>query len=155
MDAALARCERPLGRKAAAHGSLEPLREKLYDTMWENAGIMRSSTGLRTALADLRSIDAELDAHSLADSNRAFNLSWHDWMNLKSLVETSRAIAQAALVREDSRGAHFREDFPECGPLERSAYTSVRLVHQALEVSMRPVAFTRVKPGETLLRDAA
>jgi fumarate reductase flavoprotein subunit len=155
IDAARECCERPMGKKTGAHGGLEALREKLYDTMWENAGIMRSSTGLQSALADLRSIDAELDAHALSDSNRAFNLSWHDWMNLKSLIETSRVIAQAALARTDSRGAHFREDFPECGPLERSAYTSARLNGEALEISMKPVAFTRVRPGETLLREAA
>ena len=73
-------------------------------------------------------------------------------MNLKSLVETSQAIAAAALARQDSRGAHFRSDFPEAGPLEQSAYTSVRLAGDALEIAMKPVAFSRVRPGETLLR---
>ena len=48
-------------------------------------------------------------------------------MNLKSLVAVSRAITAAAIAREDSRGAHFRSDFPEAGPLETSAFTSIRL----------------------------
>jgi len=155
MDAARARCERPMRGRAAAHGALEALREALYATMWEKAGIIRDAAGLQSALAELRSIDSELDAHALSDANRAFNLSWHDWMNLKNLVETSRVIVQAALAREDSRGAHFREDFPECGPLEKSAYTSARLQGEAPEISMKPVAFTRVRPGESLLREAA
>ena len=77
-------------------------------------------------------------------------------MNLKSLVQVSRVIAEAALAREDSRGAHFRSDFPEAGPLETSAYTSVTLnPGGTLDIAMKPVVFTRVKPGHTLLRDAA
>jgi fumarate reductase flavoprotein subunit len=64
-------------------------------------------------------------------------------------------IAAAARAREDSRGAHFREDFPQPGALERSAYTSARLTDAALEIASKPVAFTRVRPGETLLKDAA
>jgi len=71
-------------------------------------------------------------------------------------VQVSRVISEAALAREDSRGAHFRSDFPQAGPLESSAYTSVTMnAAGALEIAMKPVAFTRVKPGETLLRDAA
>jgi fumarate reductase flavoprotein subunit len=72
-------------------------------------------------------------------------------LNLKSLTETSRVIAQAALARDDSRGAHYREDFPEAGPLETSSYTSARFAGARLEIGMTPVAFTRVRPGETIL----
>ena len=63
--------------------------------------------------------------------------------------------AALEMLRNDSRGAHFRADFPESGPLEQSAFTSARLNGDALEISMKPVAFTRVKPGESLLREAA
>ena len=77
-------------------------------------------------MSELNALESELNDTGIADANRAFNLTWHDWLNLKSLVQTSRVIAEAALARTDSRGAHFREDFPEAGPLEQSAYTSVR-----------------------------
>ncbi|HSA88812.1 MAG TPA: succinate dehydrogenase/fumarate reductase flavoprotein subunit, partial [Burkholderiales bacterium] len=131
--------------------SLEPIREKLYDIMWEKVGIIRDATGLLEAQADLNALERALDGHSLPGGERAFNLAWHDWLNLKSLVAVSRAIAAAAIARRDSRGAHFRSDFPESGPLEQSAFTSIR---NGI-VSMKPVAFTRVAPGETLLRHVA
>ena len=156
IDAAVAHCERPLRAKGGVHGSLEPLREKLFDLMWDKVGISREAAPLGEALATLKDIDAELAAHALTDHQRAFNLSWHDWMNLKSLVEVSCVITEAALAREDSRGAHFRADFPQAGPLETSAYTSVTLeAAGTLKIAMKPVAFTRVKPGQTLLRDSA
>jgi fumarate reductase flavoprotein subunit len=157
IDAAIARCEQPLRAKGGAHGNLEPLRETLFDLMWEKVGIIRDAQGLKDALGVLSGFDSELDAYTLADHSRAFNLSWHDWMNLKSLVQVSRVIAEAALAREDSRGAHFRADFPKAGALETSTYTSVRQADAGgrLAIDMKPVAFTRVKPGQTLIRDAA
>jgi fumarate reductase flavoprotein subunit len=146
LDAAVQACEQPFGKNAK--GDLNALREALYDIMWDRVGIIRDATGLAAATRELAALETALAAHGLADHNRAFNLTWHDWMNLKSLVAVSRAITAAALAREDSRGAHYRADFPESGPLERSSFTSLRA---DLRVSMKPVAFTRVRPGETLL----
>jgi fumarate reductase flavoprotein subunit len=119
--------------------------------MWDKVGIIRDAAGLREAQADLSALDRALDGYALPTAERAFNLTWHDWLNLKSLVAVSRAIAAAAIARRDSRGAHFRSDFPEPGPLEQSAFTSIR----DGVVTMKPVAFTRVAPGDTLLRHVA
>jgi fumarate reductase flavoprotein subunit len=155
IDAAVERCETPFRKKSAAARSLEPVREKLFDIMWERVGIIREAAGLAAAQGELARLDAELDAHALSDANRAFNLTWHDWLNLKSLAAVSRAIASAAIAREDSRGAHFRSDFPETGALGQSAFTSIALDDSKFHIRMKPVAFTRVKPGQSLLKNAA
>ena len=149
IEAAIARCETPFTNLRPI--DLEALRERLYETMWQRVGIVRDAGGLESALADLQSIEAELNAGSLPDRERAFNLTWHDWLNLGSLTEVSRVIATAALARRDSRGAHYRADFPETGSLEESAYSSYR--DGAL--TMKPVVFSRVKPGRSLLENAA
>ena len=150
IDATIAVCESPFRNKASS--GLEALREKLYEIMWEKVGIARDAGGLSEAARELAALETELDAQGLGDHDRAFNLTWHDWMNLKSLVAVSRAIAAAAAARQDSRGAHFRSDCPDTGPLEQSAFTSLRA---DLDVSMKPVAFTRVRPGQTLLENVA
>jgi len=149
VDEAIRRCEHPFARKP---GNLEALRERLYDVMWEKAGIIRDARGLAEAASELSGIDAALDETGLGNADRAFNLAWHDWLNLKSLVGVSRLICAAALAREDSRGAHYREDYPETGSLESSAFTSIAADGR---VVMKPVAFTRVRPGESLLKNAA
>jgi len=152
LEAGVARCEPKMG---GAHGALEAIRERLYGLMWDKVGIIRERASLEAALGELDALAGELDATGIPDANRAFNLTWHDWLNLKSLVQTSRVIAQAAAAREDSRGAHFREDFPSSGPLETSSFTSARLDGDRLALEMKPVAFTRVKPGESLLTPRA
>ena len=145
-------CEPKISR---THGSLEPLRERLYEVMWEKVGIIRDAAGLRTALQDLDALEDELKDTGIADADRAFNLSWHDWLNLKNLVQTSRVIAEAALARTDSRGAHYREDFPETGPLEQSAFTSATANASEIEIRMKPVMFSLVRPGGSLIRNHA
>ena len=127
------------------------MREKLYDVMWDKVGIVRDGAGLKAAQAELATLEADLEAYRVPSGDRAFNMTWHDWLNLKSLVAASRAIALAAEARRDSRGAHYRADFPECGSLASSSFTSITNG----TVSMKPVAFTRVAPGQTLLRNVA
>ena len=102
--------------------------------------------------AELR---AQLDGIGVADDDRAYNLTWHDWMNLANLIRVSQVITQAALAREDSRGAHFRADFPDTGDLPTSTYTVVRMHGDEIALSREPVRFTRVRPGESLLKAAA
>jgi fumarate reductase flavoprotein subunit len=149
IDAAVEACEKPFRKSTPS--AIHPIRERLYDVMWEQVGIIRDGAGLAQAQRELAGLEAELESCGMADGNRAFNLTWHDWLNLKSLVSVSRAIADAALARTDSRGAHYRSDFPLTGPLEQWAFTSIR----DGRLTMKPVRFTRVRPGESLLKDAA
>ncbi len=132
-------------------GDLNGLRERLLDIMWEDVGVMRTAEGLQRGLSRLTDLEAELLETGLADQDRVFNLTWHDWLNLRSLVEVSEAITRAALARENSRGAHYREDFPEAGDLESSCFTLVSRAGETLSVEQTPVAFTIVKPGESLI----
>ena len=94
--------------------------------MWENVGILRDAAGSRRRSASWTRSNRRSMRCGLAGTTRAFNLTWHDWMNLESLITVSRAIAAPRPARTDSRGAHFRADFPESGPLESSAFTSIR-----------------------------
>ena len=152
IEAAMARCRWPLSRP---EGDINGIRERLYDLMWDDVGIVRNAAGLQRAAGALDELEARLDETGVAQTDLAFNLTWHDWLNLKNLILVSKAIRFAALGREDSRGAHFREDFPEVRDLENSRYTCVTWQDTHFDISMRPVRFTRVKPGETLLNEPA
>ncbi len=150
LSAEVDRAETPFRRKG---GDLNGLRERLLDMMWDDVGIIRERAGLQRAFGALAQLEDELLAVGVADDDRAFNLTWSDWLNLRSQIEISKVIAHAALKRENSRGAHFRSDFPEPGDLATSRFTIVRQREGRLEVSDAPVEFTIVKPGETLLKE--
>lgn len=150
IDATLERAMHPFDKP---QGDLLDMRERLEDIMWDDVGIIRDPERLNRARQSLADLEAELNVIGVATSDRAFNLTWHDWLNLDSLILVSKSITEAALARENSRGAHYREDFPEEGDLESSYFTTARLDDGKIEVSTSPVEFTRVKPGKTLIRE--
>lgn len=148
IEAGIERAERPFRVPA---GELHRLREALWSTMWNDVGVLRNAESLERGLAKLTEYAEALQQTGLADCDRTFNLSWHDWLNMDSLITVSEVIARAALVREESRGAHYREDFPETGDLNGSAFTRVARDGEGTVVTMVPVMFDIVRPGETLI----
>jgi fumarate reductase flavoprotein subunit len=132
-------------------GDINALRDCLLDLMWAGVGVLRDANGITQAQTELASLKAELQTTGLSDDNRVFNLSWHDWLNLHSLIEVSEVIAAAALSRENSRGAHYREDFPQVGSLEESYFTIACRDRDEVKVERQAVDFSIVKPGESLI----
>jgi fumarate reductase flavoprotein subunit len=152
IEAGAARVTRPFdaGARGPATG-LSDIRTRLHDLMWDDVGIFRDAASLARASGGLEELDARLDATGVADGQRAFNLTWHDWINLKNLVLVSQAIRGAAEQREDSRGAHYRNDHPDVRDLENSRYTTVRIDGARFDYGTRPVVFNRVRPGQSLI----
>ncbi|MGC6411362.1 MAG: L-aspartate oxidase [Candidatus Puniceispirillaceae bacterium] len=128
-----------------------PLRKNLQDLMWEDVGVMRTGTGMTRALGRIEAVSDALMQVGVDASNLAFNLTWHDWLNLRSLCDISEVITKAGLARENSRGAHYREDFPESGDMHTSDFTIARLKDDIVHVDREPVQFTIVSPGNTIL----
>jgi len=134
---------------------VQPLRNHLQEVMWEDVGVLRTKAGLQRGIERISAAAKGLQNVGLLSGNLAFNLTWHDWLNMASLCDVSQVIAKAALERENSRGAHFREDFPDEGDLDASYYTVARQLGDTVAVTRAPVDFTIVKPGETVLPDGA
>lgn len=123
------------------------------DIMWDDVGILRTGERLHQGLEKLASLKSELLDTGLANDNRVFNLSWHDWLNLQSLIDVSEVVASAALSRENSLGAHFREDYTSIGSLDNSYFTVATRMRDEIEINKSPVVFSIVKPGESLIDD--
>jgi succinate dehydrogenase/fumarate reductase flavoprotein subunit len=109
LAAARARDLAPLAR---ARGE-DPfaLRTAIQDEMWEHAGLVRDAIGLQQAVARLREIEARC-GDVAAPAGRPWNLAWQEALNVRNLALVARLTAEAALYRTESRGSHFRRDFP-------------------------------------------
>ena len=152
LAAEIARAVHPLTRKVAP---VQPLRHELQDAMWEDVGVMRTRAGMERGLTRIAEISDELMDVGVSADNLAFNLSWHDWLNMRSLCDISEVITKAGLARENSRGAHYREDFPETGDLDASYFTVAQQRGTVVYVERQSVEFSIVRPGETILPDGA
>ena len=155
MNAVMASIEQHELPLRAVQGDIESVRDALADCMWNEVGISRNKENLLQARSRLDQLTAELNQIGVGGDSREFNLTWQDWMNLRNLILVSRSINEAALARENSRGSHYREDFPQSGALEGSYYTVVGLREGQLKIENRQVIFTRVQPGETMLVEAS
>lgn len=147
---ALDRAFSPIGRPS---GDLPEIRESLMETMWNDVGILRTGEGLARAATALDGLAAAVMQCGVPEGDRRYNLTWMDRLNLENLILVSRAVCAAAIARTDSRGAHFREDHPTTSELETSRYTVVRMRDEQIDIGTEPVAFTRVVPGQTLIKD--
>jgi fumarate reductase flavoprotein subunit len=129
----------------AAGPDLYDLQAELRDVMWERAGLVRDGEGLAAALAAIDRVEAGLDAVGVR-GDPALNTAWQDWLGLRNQALAARLIVRSALERRESRGAHFRRDFPapSTGPI-----VSVRVRRGAggPVVTTAPVAFTRAAPA--------
>jgi succinate dehydrogenase/fumarate reductase flavoprotein subunit len=132
----------PLERRG---GDLYALQRELRQVMWERAGLVRDGDGLRAAAETAGRIAEDL-ARVGVPGGAAFNLAWQDWINLTNQAAVARLIIASALARTESRGAHYRNDFP--APSTAPLYT-VRVQSRAGETAVwtEPVALTRATPA--------
>jgi fumarate reductase flavoprotein subunit len=151
IEQSLLEHQEPLNK---APGDIEFIRDELADCMWDQVGILRNQADLEAARIRLNKLDDILHTMGVGETNRAFNLTWQDWMNLRNLILVSKTVVEAALARENSRGAHYREDYPEEGDLETSFFTAVHMKGEQLVIEKCPVTFSMVRPGETILVEA-
>ncbi len=87
------------------------VQQDLQETMQKLAGIVRREDELRQALTELELLEQRSKQVAVMGS-REYNGGWHTALDLENLLTVSWMVARAALERKESRGAHFREDFP-------------------------------------------
>ena len=83
--------------------TIKTLTKRLREIMWNNVGIIRSKRSLEFALKELENIKLEIDHRTSINE---------DTIEFNNMVEVSKLITKAALIRKESRGTHFREDYP-------------------------------------------
>ena len=91
------------------------IQHELQDRMQDLVGIVRNEADMRTALEHIQAL-TQRAARVGVSGNREYNPGWHTALDLGNLLTVAGAVTLAAIERKESRGAHFREDFPEKDP---------------------------------------
>ncbi len=121
------------------------VRHEIQQIMWNNVLALRDKTTLTTAVQKLSAIRAEkLPRLALSSSTRAYNLEWMVALEAEFMVDVSESIARAALARQESRGAHYRADFPAEDNEKWLRSIFVRQEGGDIELETRPVALEHV-----------
>ena len=139
-----ARLERIKGRKKGLRPRM--LQKQLQETMSRQCSVYRDATGLQTAIRSVRDLLGRLEEVSLENRGNRFNTDLTDCLELEYLLHLAEAILVSAEARRESRGAHFREDYPERDDQNWLKHTLVRKAGEGLQISYKPVRITRFQP---------
>jgi len=88
------------------------IQKDLQELMQDNVGIVRTESEMQYALGHLQQLKEQAN-HAAVTGNREYNPVWHTTIDLRNLLTVSEAITRAGIERKESRGAQFREDYPE------------------------------------------
>jgi succinate dehydrogenase / fumarate reductase, flavoprotein subunit len=136
------------GSERVAH-----VRAEMQATMDVNAQVYRTEASLKQALSDLSGLKARYARVTVQDKGRRYNTDLLEAVELGFLLDLAEVLVVSALARAESRGGHFREDYPTRDDVNFMRHTmAYRVVSSAGEPEIRldykPVTMTRYKPME-------
>jgi succinate dehydrogenase / fumarate reductase flavoprotein subunit len=109
-------------------------------------GIFRTKESMATARSKVRELQQRAAAVTVQDKGRVFNTDLIQALELQCLVELAETIVAGAFAREESRGAHYRSDFPARNDDAWLRHTLTRRTAGGVNVSYAPVTVTRFHP---------
>jgi succinate dehydrogenase / fumarate reductase flavoprotein subunit/fumarate reductase flavoprotein subunit len=128
------------------------LRDYLKVLMWEKAGLVRHASDLDRAQQALALLHDKA-RHVHVSGTPRLNAEWQEWLNLDSLLTVSDLIVASALQRRESRGAHFRSDYPETDNRRYLQNVYAQRQGEGMRLWMEPVQFTRLHPPASATTD--
>ena len=142
-------------RKSKGKEKVAVLRKELQDTMDKNAQVYRTEESLNEALAKIAELRGRYEHISVQDKGQRFNTDLLEAIELGFLLDLAEVLAYTALERRESRGGHFREDYPERNDkkfmLHSMAYLSDKPAKKPgdnIKVDWKPVTVTNYQPME-------
>ena len=120
--------------------------EKIREIMAEYVGVARHKDGLSTAMGKIKSIRENEAKNLRVPAGRRFNLSWIDAIQVPYMLDVCEMIIASAIARTESRGAHYRDDFPETKP-EWLKHVRISKADSRMEIDSVPVVITSFNPA--------
>lgn len=143
VAASVARTYAPLGREGVSPFAVT---RALKELMWEDCGVVRSREGLLRAQAQLAELEEQASRIGVPGP-ATVNFGWQEALDVVNQLTIARLVVEAALVREESRGAHYRADFPERDDARWLRSIVEQRGPDGLPViRFDPVALTRLQP---------
>ena len=122
------------------------LRQEMQKVMTEYCTVFRNGQGMGKALETIRDLKRRYEAVVVDNRGRCFNTDLLEALELESLLHLAETIVVSAVAREESRGAHYREDFPERDDAQWLKHTLVQKTANGPRLFYKPVTVTRFEP---------
>ncbi|MEZ0360367.1 MAG: FAD-dependent oxidoreductase [Hydrogenobacter sp.] len=127
---------------------LAHIRRRMGEITWEKMGIFRDERSLLSAYEELSELIERWKRVPVIDKSKIFNTNLVELMELRNMLEIARAVAYAGLHRRESRGGHYREDYPERDDENFLKHTLIRQEGEKLTLEYIPVKILKYQPAE-------
>ena len=124
------------------------IRNEMQSVMMEHVGVFRTAEGIQEALDKIRELQERMTDITVMDKGKRFNTELLEAMELNNLLNLAEVTAVSALARQESRGAHSREDFKERDDVHWLKHTFASRKDGQIELDYRPVVITKYQPKE-------
>ncbi|MDY6834397.1 MAG: FAD-binding protein, partial [Chloroflexota bacterium] len=125
---------------------LTDIRKDMQQYMMDHCSVFRTQEGLQKAIMQIESLQERYQKVYIDNCSKRFNTDLLEALELESLLGLSKLIAICALERKESRGAHFREDYPARDDKNWLRHTLIRKTPDGPHCFYKPVVITRFKP---------
>jgi succinate dehydrogenase/fumarate reductase flavoprotein subunit len=122
------------------------LKKRMHKVAWENVGVLRESWRLKSALEDIEKMRKEVSNIVTTSKDRIYNKEWMVAIQMENMLMVLEVVARSALMRTESRGAHYRKDFPNIDYDNWNKNIVVKQVDSRMELSTNPLAITKFQP---------
>jgi succinate dehydrogenase/fumarate reductase flavoprotein subunit len=147
LDRVHTRLSAPLKRKTGVRAV--DLKKRVRKIADDHLWVIRNGDGLKQAVSELESIlTRELPRLSIQTQSRAYNKEWIDAIEVESMTQVLLASARSALFRKESRGVHYRSDYPLTNNDRWLREVILRKVHGKLTLTTRPLTITKLRPPQ-------
>ena len=128
------------------HEKMDPIRKRMQAVMVEYGSVFRNEEGLKKGIEEIQSLRDRYQDIEIVNRGKTFNYELMEAIELGHQLDLSEVILFSALRRKESRGAHFREDFPTRADQYYLKHTLVFQTPEGPEVRYKPVKITRFQP---------
>lgn len=149
-EQAVEEAEEHVRRYLEGNGSVRSneLRDKLHETMTGKVGIFRNEKDLSEAVKTIRELEEQILNIKVEDKGVIFNLDLMEALETENLLVFSEVVASGALNRKESRGAHYRIDYPKRDDKNWLKHTLAWKTPEGVKFDYKPVVITKYKPQE-------
>ena len=133
-------------RHASGKENALDIATEMKKTMFDLVGVFRTEEGMQQAITKIGELKERFRHVRIADTGKIFNTELLNAWELGNMLDISEVVANCALNRKESRGAHAREDYRERDDQNWMKHTLARRVDGKLVIDYKPVAFTKYEP---------
>ena len=146
VDSLVEAATKPFG--VSGSGNIFSIRQEVESLMWDKGGIVRDGPGLESVLVSLEELGQRAGAAPVP-AVRQYNQAWQEWLDVRSIISVAQITCLSAMARRESRGSHYRSDYPESNDHDWLCNVMIQQDSQGqARVWQEDVEFTRLRPGD-------